>query len=97
MIAEHEVGREPFRLQEWRHDDSTLLPRKSVVLGAKYILFLSVSSPRSGYVELVCVPFRSWIFKMALANSRLKTSRTGAEYSTAVYEIPCSALSTKIL
>ncbi|KAK1123039.1 hypothetical protein K0M31_008675 [Melipona bicolor] len=63
-------NREPFRPPWWYHDDSTLLPRKSVVLGAKYILFLSVprlASLGPGYAGLVCGPVSAMDFQNGLS------------------------------
>lgn len=71
---------------------------------SKYVLFLLALDTRVDTLVCACVPFQAWIFKMVLPEDKVslslcvETSRTSAEYSAAVYEIPCPALpSVKIL
>lgn len=86
----YEVG-----VQERRR--STPLPRKSVVLEVRPI------SPSVGYVYARVSRsrrgFSKWSYQRIKSLSLcVETSRTSAEYSAAVYEIPCPALpSVKIL
>lgn len=86
----YEVG-----VQERRR--STPLPRKSVVLEVRPI------SPSVGYVYARVSRsrrgFSKWSYQRIKSLSlSVETSRTSAEYSAAVYEIPCPALpSVKIL